>query len=67
MRAGADVKVFGLTTEKQVAHTPAYQISGVTVLVQPVEHLQGVGIDVPPRNPVLLARDDDWQGHEPRL
>jgi hypothetical protein len=67
VRAGPDIEILGLSTEKQIPNPAPYDVGGVIVLVEAVEHLEGVGIDVPPRDPVLLARDDDGQGHGGRL
>jgi hypothetical protein len=52
-----DVEVLGLSPEEEVAHAAADQIRDVIGLAQPVENLQSVGIDVTPRERVLLARD----------
>ena len=63
VRARADVEVLGPPAEDQVADAAADQVRRVIVLVQAVEHAQRVGVDVPARNGVIRARDDDRIGH----
>ena len=55
MRRGADVEVLRAPAEKQVAHAAADEIRDVIALAQPVEHLQCVGVNIAPRERVLLA------------
>ena len=53
MRRGADVEILRPPAEQQVADAAADEIGGVIVLVQPVQDLEGVGIDVATRDRVL--------------
>ena len=46
-------KSFGRRSEQQIAHAAADEVRDVTVLVQPVQNLERVGIDVAARNRVL--------------
>ena len=37
------------------------------MLLKPVEDSKGVGVDVAPRDRVILSRDNDWRRHESKL
>ncbi len=63
MRRCPDVEVLWAPADEQVANAAADQIGDVVELPQPVENLEGVGIDVAPRDRVLCARDDPRLGH----
>jgi hypothetical protein len=69
MRVGgrADVEVFRPALEEQVANGTTDQIRDVVVLVQPVEHLESVGIDVPAGDDVFRSRNDGRLNHGPGL
>ena len=45
MRRGADVEVLGPAVEQQVADAAPDEIRRVVRLVEPVEHLERVGVD----------------------
>ena len=53
MRRRADVEVFRPPAEQQVADAAADEVGDVVVLVQPVQHLERVGVDLLPRDRVL--------------
>jgi hypothetical protein len=63
MRGCADVEVFGPAPEEQVADAAANQIGHVIVLVQPVQHLQRVGVDLLPRDLMFPTRHDHRLAH----
>ena len=67
MRRGADVEVLGPPAEQQIAHAAADQVRGVVGVVQPVEHLERIGIDGRARNRVVRSGDDDGLGHPARI
>ena len=43
---GTDVEILGCSIQQQVTDTTADQVGFVTVAVQPVEHLEGVLVDL---------------------
>ena len=57
-------KSFGRRPEHQVADAAADQIGDVTVLLQAMKDAKRVRIDVPARDRMICARDDDRFGHE---
>ena len=63
MRRRADVEILRPAAEQQVAHAAADQIGDVVVLVQPVQDLEGVGIDVAAGDRVLGPRNDGRLHH----
>src|SRR6185295_3216458 len=63
MRVGADVEVLRAAAEHQIANAAADQIRGVAVLIEPVEHAQRIGIDVPSRDRMIRARESDGRGY----
>ena len=67
MRRRADVEVLRPAAEQQVADAAADEVGDVVVLVQPVQHLQRVGVDLLARDRVLRARHDDRLAHPPQL
>jgi len=58
MRGRADVEVLGPAAEQQIADAAADEIRDVIGFAQPVEHLEGVGVDVSTRDRVLGPRHD---------
>ena len=67
VRGRTDVEVLRPPAEEQVADAAAHQVGDVVELSQPVEHLEGVGIDIAPRDRVLGARDDPGCDHRRAL
>ena len=65
MRGRADVEVLRPAPEQQVADAAADEVGDVVVLMEPVEHLQRVGVDLAARDRVLGARHDDRTVIEP--
>ena len=63
MRRRADVEILGPAAEQQIAHAAADEVGDVIGLAQPVEDLQGIGVDVAARERVLCARDDPGLDH----
>ncbi len=63
MRRRADVEVFGMTTENQVADAAADEIRDVIELSQTVEDFERVGIDVSARDRMRLAPNDPRLAH----
>src|SRR5262249_42769372 len=57
MGRGADIEVFRPSAQEEVADAPAHQIGDVIALSQPVENFQCIGVDIAPRDRVLLARN----------
>ena len=53
MRRRADVEILRPPAEQQIAHAAADQIRDEIVFVQPVQDLEGVGIDVATRDRML--------------
>jgi hypothetical protein len=58
VRVGADIEIFGMATEQEVADAAADEVAGEVVLVQPIQHLQGVRVDLLAGDGVLRARHD---------
>ena len=55
---GAHVEILGPPAQEQVAHAPSHQVGLEAVVVQPVEYLQGLGIDVLAADVVLVPGYD---------
>ena len=55
-------KSFGLRAEQQVAHAAAHQVGHEAVVLQAIEHLQGIGVDVLAGDGVLGPRQDAGHG-----
>jgi hypothetical protein len=64
MGVGPDIEVFGPPTYEKIPNASAHQVGRVVVLLQAVEDLECVWIDVPSRNPMVRAGDDEWGRHE---
>ena len=45
-RVGANVKIFGCSAQEKITHATADQIGLITMAMQPVEHLEGIFIDI---------------------
>src|SRR6185503_11812962 len=67
VRRRADVEVFRPPAQKQVADAAADEVGDVIGLAEPVEHFEGVGIDVAARERVLGARNDPRLSHRQAL
>ena len=67
MRGRADVEIFRAPAEQQIADAAADQVGDVIALPQPVEDLEGVGIDHGARDRMLGARNDPRFGHRGAL
>src|SRR5262249_15731391 len=66
MGRGADIEVFRRPAQEQVPDAPPPQIRDVSALPQPVENFQYIGVNIAPRERVLLARNHprfDHCGH----
>ena len=63
LRRGADVEILRAPTEQEVADGTADEIRRVTALVQPIEHLEGVGINVTAGNRMCGPRNDRRLDH----
>ena len=48
MRGRADVEVFRLAGQQQIANAASDEIRGITRLLKPVQDLQGIGVDIRP-------------------
>jgi hypothetical protein len=59
VRVGADVEVLRPPSEQQIADAPPDQVGGKSMILQTIQDAQGVRIDVPPGDAMLLARDND--------
>lgn len=55
---GGHVKILGVTVEQKISHGTAYQVSGITRLVQSVKNLQGIFADIRARDSVIRSRDN---------
>ena len=64
MRVRADVEVLRLPAEDQIADAAANQVGDVVVLLQPMQDPERVRVDIPARNRMAFARDDDRFWHE---
>ena len=64
MRIGADVEVFRPAAQQQIADAAAYEIGDVTLLLEPLKDAKSVRINVPARDRMICAWDDDRFGHE---
>ena len=67
MRRRADIEVLRPPIEQQIANAAADQIRDVIVFVQPIENLEGVGIDVATRDRDARSRNDGRLHHRRRL
>jgi hypothetical protein len=63
VRRRPDVEVFRPSSEQQVAHAAADEIGDVIALTQSVEDLQRIGVNIAPRERVLLAWNDPRFDH----
>ena len=52
-RVGGDIKILGFATEQEVAYTPAGEVAPIPAGLQPVEHFEGIFIDVLTADAVL--------------
>ena len=59
MGVGADVEIGRLAAEHQVADGSSDEIGGESMDVQPVEHLEAVGIDVAARDAMPRPVEDE--------
>src|SRR6185503_16593585 len=59
-----DVEIFGMPAEEQVANAAAYEISNVAVLLKSMENPEGIRVNVPARDRMICARDNDRCCHE---
>jgi hypothetical protein len=64
MRVRPDVEILRPTAEDEIANASAYQVGDMIILLQPMQHPERIRIDVPPRNRMAFARDDDGFWHE---
>ena len=64
MRVGADVEILRPALQQQIADAAADQIGRVIELLQPIQDLEGVGIDVAPGNGVFRSRNDHRLAHQ---
>ena len=64
MRARADVEVLRAAAENQVAHAAAHEIGDMAVLLEPLQDAERVRVNVPSRDRMICARDNDRFGHE---
>ena len=67
VRVGRDVEVLRKPAQDQVPHAPAHQVRDVIAALQPEQDAERVGIDVPARNRMVRARDDNRLRHEKGL
>src|SRR6185436_12456751 len=64
MRIGADVEILRPPAQQEVADTAAYEVGDVSVLLKSLKDAKGVRINIPARDRMICARDDDRFGHE---
>jgi hypothetical protein len=64
MRIGADVEVLRTPAQQEVADTAAHEVGDVPVLLKSLKDAKGVRINIPARDRMICARDDDRFGHE---
>ena len=64
MRVRADVEVLWPASQNQVADAAADEIRDVAALLQAIEDPQRVRVDIPARNRMVFARNDNRFGHE---
>ena len=59
MRVRGDVEILRRSLHQQIAHAAAAQVRAVAAAMQPVENLENVLRNAPPRNGMVAAVDDD--------
>ena len=69
MRMGrrSNIKILRAASQQEIAHTAAHQIRDVVVFVQAIQDLEGIGIDVSPRDSVVGSRNDGRVHHHREL
>ena len=60
---GNNVKILGLSSEKQVAHTSARKVAEESALGQRVENLECLRADILPAQSMFMPRDGSRQIH----
>ena len=63
VRGGADIEVLRSAPEKEITDAAADEVRDEAVLMEPIEHAEGVGVDLLAGKRVLPPRHYDRQTH----